>query len=514
MAKIRLLAVLRELLLRIPLVLKTVLLHVLRLSPVTGKQDLRTELTVAIIRSFLSFSMPVSKQQQRSTHDPGVRGPLWVSKVRFPRPEDDVRRAVFAAIDALKTGGETYDEPGVMPVEAEWTGYRSGVGRRTPLPDISEEEKYKRLLKESPADMTVIYFHGGAYYLMDPCTHRVTTSRISKLTGAPVLSVRYRLAPQNPFPAALVDALVAYLSVLHPPPGSLHAPVPASKVVFMGDSAGGNLCLVLLQTLLTLRRVAPTVRFHGRDVPVELPAGVSLFSPWCDMTRTMPSIVINAKYDYLDPPPCKLPLHHAHPEPAPPETLYHPWPFPDDHVWPCNPPRVDIYSNANAVMHPLVSPLAGSKDLWKNSPPIFITMGEEGLTDEGLLFARKVHQAGVPVIVEQFEGMPHCFGMIMVGSRAGRRCFEAWTGFSRDVVAGRIKKRSAKEEEAEPAASRIGKVTFIGYKLRWEKQIPLDEVHPFNDDKVEALMRQGKQWRVESEKALLSRWYASKKAKL
>lgn len=163
MAKIRLLAVLCELLLRIPLVLKTVLLHVLRLSPVTGKQDLRTELTVAIIRSFLSFSMPVSKQQQRSTHDPGVRGPLWVSKVCFPRPEDDVQRAVFTAIDALKTGGETYDEPGVAPVEAEWTGYRSGVGRRTPLPDISEEEKYKRLLKESPADMTVIYFHGGAY---------------------------------------------------------------------------------------------------------------------------------------------------------------------------------------------------------------------------------------------------------------------------------------------------------------------------------------------------------------
>lgn len=163
MSNLRLLPLLRALLVRIPLILKTVVLHLLRLSPVTGKQDLRTELTVAVIRSFLSFSMPVSQQQKRSTRDPGVRGPLWVSKVRFPRPEDDVQRAVCAAIDALKTGGETYDEPGVAPVEAEWTGYRSGVGRLATLPDISEREKYRELLKDSPADMVVIYFHGGAY---------------------------------------------------------------------------------------------------------------------------------------------------------------------------------------------------------------------------------------------------------------------------------------------------------------------------------------------------------------
>ena len=89
---------------------------------------------------------------------------------------------------------------------------------------------------------------------MDPCTHRVPIAHLSRLTGAPVLSVRYRLAPQNPFPAALVDALTAYLSLIHPPPGSLHDPVPANKIIISGDSAGGNLSLVLLQTLLTLRR--------------------------------------------------------------------------------------------------------------------------------------------------------------------------------------------------------------------------------------------------------------------
>ena len=114
---------------------------------------------------------------------------------------------------------------------------------------------------------------------MDPCTHRVPVSHLSKLTSAPVLSVRYRLAPQHPFPSAIVDALVAYFSLLAPPPGSLHDPVPAKKIVLSGDSAGGNLSLALLQTLLSLRRVCPTVRFHGKEVPIELPAGVATISP-------------------------------------------------------------------------------------------------------------------------------------------------------------------------------------------------------------------------------------------
>lgn len=149
---------------RIPLILKTILLHGVRMSPVRDKQDLRTELTVAIIRSFITYSMPVSKQQKSSMRDPGIKGPMWVSKITLPKPEDDVQRAVLDAVEHLKTTGEeTYDIPGVAAVEAEWTGYRKGVEKKTPQPDISEEEKYKELRKDSPADMVILYFHGGAY---------------------------------------------------------------------------------------------------------------------------------------------------------------------------------------------------------------------------------------------------------------------------------------------------------------------------------------------------------------
>lgn len=156
-------ALLKAMLLRIPLILRTIFYHGVRMSPVTGKQDLRTELTVAIIRSFITISIPVSQQQKSSMRDPGIKGPMWVSKVTMPRPEDDVQEAVVKAVETLKQGGETYDIPGVAPVEAEWTGYRSGVGRHTSQPNISEEEKYRALRKDSPRDMAILYFHGGAH---------------------------------------------------------------------------------------------------------------------------------------------------------------------------------------------------------------------------------------------------------------------------------------------------------------------------------------------------------------
>ncbi|KAI2732626.1 hypothetical protein CBS147332_1765 [Penicillium roqueforti] len=483
------LALLKVLLVRIPLILKTILLHGIQMSPVKGKQDMRTELTVAIIRSFMSTKAPLGKTQRQGIRDPGVKGPMWVSKVTLPQPEVDVRDAVIRAIEDLKTGNETYDIPATIAVEAEWTGYRAGVGKKTPEPDLSEEEKYHKLRQESPSDMMILYFHGGAYFLMDPCSHRVPVARLSHLTGAPVLSVRYRLAPQNPFPAALVDALTAYLSLLHPPPGSLHKPVPANKIVFAGDSAGGNLSLVLLQTLLTLDRASHTIRFHGKDVPIELPAGVATISPWCDVSRSMPSTSGNAYLDYLEAPA-------APPNDPAVKTLFttpvHV--IPDD-VWPTSPPRADIYCNASMLSHPLVSPLATPADLWKNAPPIWISTGEEGLTDEDLILARRVHQAGAPLVAELFEGMPHCHGILMMDRPASHRFFESFAGFCRDAVAGRIVS--------------TGNLTWLGFKLQLTKEIPIEKACEVSDEQVEALMQRMTAWKMEGEIELQKQWRAT-----
>lgn len=328
---------------------------------------------------------------------------------------------------------------------------------------------------------------------MDPCSHRIPVSHLSRLTGAAVLSVRYRLAPQNPFPAALVDALTAYLSLIHPPPGALHDPVPANKIIIAGDSAGGNLSLVLLQTLLTLQRASHSFRFHGKDVTAELPAGVATISPWCDISRSMPSSVRNAKFDYLQSP------QQASEDPAD-TTPFRPLLFPADEAWPASPPRLEMYANANILLHPLVSPLAAAPELWKGAPPIFVSAGEEGLADEGLILARRAHQAGTPVVVEQFEGMPHCHGLLMISTPTGKRFFQGLAGFCRDATAARV--------------TPTGHVTYLGFKLRSTREIPIEKICDVSDEEVEARLRKTFEWRLASETALQKEWHEHGRARL
>ncbi|KAJ5760725.1 hypothetical protein N7520_007881 [Penicillium odoratum] len=479
---------LKLLLTRIPLILKTLILHGIHMSPVSGKQDLRTELITVVIRSFITGDerKTMTETQKNSMRDPGIQGPMWVSKITLPQPELDIRDAVLYAIQELGTGQETLDVPATQTVEAEWTGYRRGVDKKAPQPDISEEERYRELRKDVTSDMTILYLHGGAYLMMDPCTHRVPVATLARLTGAQILSVRYRLAPQNPFPAALVDALTAYLSLIHPPRGSLHEPVPANKIVIAGDSAGGNLTLVLLQTLLTLRRTSRPVTFHGKEVNIELPAGVAGISPWCDVSLSMPSIISYRKFDYMDIRPGGV----DEPDYSKPFTPMH---FQADDIWPASPPRLDTFCNASIVNHPLVSPMAASSDLWKGAPPVFITVGEESLTDEALILARRVHRAGVSVVAEMFEGKPHCHGLLMLSTPTGKKFFENLSGFCSDAVAGKV--------------TPTGCLTHHGFKLRSTRQIPLEKACEVSDEEVEDRLRRNLNWRVESEKKLQKEWH-------
>lgn len=317
---------------------------------------------------------------------------------------------------------------------------------------------------------------------MDPCTHREATTKLAKLTGGRCFSVRYRLAPQNPFPAGLLDALVAYLSLISPPPGALHDPVPANKIVMSGDSAGGGLSLGLLLTLLTIRQMSPnpTIRFHGKDVPIELPAGLALCSPYCDVTRSFPSTYRNAKFDYIIPPP------------QVPGSMYTPYPFKSDSSWPTNPPRVEFYANANMLAHPFVSPITAPKEIWKDAPPIFINVGEESLEDEALYLSRNIHRAGGTVVLERFEAKPHCFALIMPGTKAGRLCLKSWGEFMTYAAQGQLKK--------------TGKALFIDHTACHVERRDLDTIGDLDEEEVYRLVIEGKNWRMEGEKDLLMKF--------
>jgi acetyl esterase/lipase len=412
---------------KLPVVLKTVVGHSLRLSENSSKWDLRTELIIRVIRAYLDSSnkpRKMSDTQAASLKDPGVKGHKWISRYTIPKPtENDIRQRLFQAIEDLKNGGEVYQKPDLLPVEVEWTGYRQDAKYKDPEPKISEIEKYKNLMKEVTSDVVILYLHGGAYYLMDPVTHRGFVAKLCHLTGGRAMSVRYRLAPQNPFPAALLDAFLSYLSLLYPPEGAPHEAIPASNIVISGDSAGGNLSLVLLQLLLELHRSAgentiPQVMFNGKMVDVPLPAGVALNSPWCDMTSCLDSIKRNAKYDYLP-------------------NAWNRERIPECPIWPPDPPRLHIYADDSVLLHPLCSPLA-AKD-WSKAPPMFFVCGEELLSDEGSSLACKIARQEVPVVWEQYEAMPHCFGLIFANTPVGDLCFDGWAAFCEDAVAGKVK---------------------------------------------------------------------------
>jgi hypothetical protein len=159
-----------------PLLVKTAALNTLSLSPNASKQDLQTDLTVSVIRSLISKPHAIGKWQRASVRDPGIKGKMWISKVTLPKPEDSEedsaggeglspQEAIELAIAELGDGSETYPFPraDAAAVEAEWTGYRSGVGKKAPLPPGSEEEQYSRLMAEVESDVTILYFHGGAF---------------------------------------------------------------------------------------------------------------------------------------------------------------------------------------------------------------------------------------------------------------------------------------------------------------------------------------------------------------
>lgn len=236
--------------------------------------------------------------------------------------------------------------------------------------------------------------------------------------------------------------------------------------------------MALLQTLLTLQRQGvETIRFHGKDVPIELPAAVSANAPWCDITRSLPSVRGNAQYDYLAPPPDE------------PASLSIPADMVDE-LWPTNPPRVEMYVDAAAVIHPLVSPVVVKSERWKGSPPVYLTVGNETIEDETCILARRMREAGADVVFEGFEGMPHCYAIVAPHQPAGKKYWHSLAKFCNDVVgSGKIESKAI---WVEP------------FSLK-ERHVDFDRLCELSDEKVEELLKSGRKWRVEKEEEMRSK---------
>lgn len=443
------LALAKFLLPKMPGMLSAAFWHSLGLSPTSSKWDLQTVLSVAVLRQalFNSGNQTLGQTQRQTLIDTGAKGKLWTAPATIPsNTGHGVRELIFDTIAALGDGSETYTKPDNADVRVEWTGFRSTASSATdPLPTgLSPKERYDALMSDPTrtSDMTILYFHGGAYYLCGFATHRLALSRLARSSSARCLAVEYRLAPQSAFPAQLIDALNAYLYLLYPPEGSLHAAVPADKIVFAGDSAGGHLAFCLLQLLLALHRSkavptrSPTVTYNGTKVELPLPAGVSGMSPWFDISRSSPSLWSNAKWDYLPVPDEKQHLN-------------------EDEIWPASPPRGDVFVDLSLMAHPLVSLMTAD---WTGAPPMWMTYGDEQLFDEGAVVARRARAQGVVVQWEHYEAMPHCWSQLHMHLPTARQNYDNWGKFCKDVTGqgeGKVVEKSIWVE------ARTGKVKDI-----------------------------------------------------
>jgi epsilon-lactone hydrolase len=204
---------------------------------------------------------------------------------------------------------------------------------------------------------TVLYFHGGGYRMGAAAGWTAYTGAIADRSGARVVGLDYRLAPEHPFPAAVHDAVAAYDALLDD--------AAAGPIVVGGDSAGGGLAFALALAC--------------RDADVELPAGVFGLSPWADMTISAGTFASRADTDQFFP---EAAAHEA----------------------------VDVYLQGADPRAPLASPALA--DLTGLPPALLLAGGAETLLDDTLLLATGLGRGGTSVEVHVAAGMQHVWPML------------------------------------------------------------------------------------------------------
>ena len=224
--------------------------------------------------------------------------------------------------------------------------------------------------KNARPDAAILYLHGGAYVLGSANAYRHFAGQFAARTNTSAFVPDYGLAPERPFPAAVNDAQSVYRGLVAQ---------GISRIVIVGDSAGGGLSLVLLS-------LAQAEASAGQG---QAPTACVVMSPWTDMALTGASYATRADEDpFLTQAVLKTSAAH--------------------------------YLGTKAANHPHASPLYG--DL-AGLPPIQMHVGtSEVLLDDTLSFAARVRATGGDATVHVWQGMPHVFpssfGILDAGEQA------------------------------------------------------------------------------------------------
>lgn len=205
-------------------------------------------------------------------------------------------------------------------------------------------------------DIVILYCHGGGYTNGGLSYARILAAKFAQHIGLEVMTFEYRLAPENPYPAAIEDGLKVWDYLMLKGYG-------ASSIILAGDSAGGNLALEICLRLKEAERM--------------LPRAMVLMSPWTDMR------LVNKSYEqYADKDPM-LTYEYI-------ETVR------------------NAYATAEAdFSSPNYSPLLA--DL-SNMPPTLIQVGSnEILRDDSEKLAKRYSKLGSVNKLEVYSGCWHVF---------------------------------------------------------------------------------------------------------
>jgi phosphinothricin tripeptide acetyl hydrolase len=199
---------------------------------------------------------------------------------------------------------------------------------------------------------TLLYLHGGGYVIGSPEGHGELVAHLALEAEARVLAVDYRRGPEHVFPAAQEDCIAAYRWLLA-------QGTDPSRLAVAGDSAGGALCLAVLQ--------------QARNAEDPLPAAAALVCPWVDPLARGGSLEENAACDFGT------------------RELLVSW--------------IDAYMGPTDAAHPLVSPIHA--DL-SGLPPLLVQWGSaEILRDQVRAFVERARAAGLDVTAHEWPHMFH-----------------------------------------------------------------------------------------------------------
>src|SRR5262245_639142 len=219
----------------------------------------------------------------------------------------------------------------------------------------------------------VVYFHGGGWIQVDLETHHGLCARLALRSGALVVAVDYRLAPEHRFPAAVDDCLAAYRWVRR---HGHEIGIDTERIGVAGDSAGGNLAAVVSQLAAAAGDPVPTCQ-----------------------------VLIYPALDFAMDTPSHRELEHAHIIPR--ERVV--W-YAEQYV----PGEIDRND-------PRASPLR-ARDVAGQPPAMVVTAGFDPLRDEGRAYADRLRDAGVDVVYREYAGQIHAFVSLTKAIPQGLAC--------------------------------------------------------------------------------------------